>query len=242
MKTLRHQKIVQLLLQHDMLTTESLARLLAVSQETVRRDLSQLQKQGVLLRSHGRARMLHHHGHSVDEPFSVRVKSHHTHKMDIARLALGWISEGMVIALDASTTCWHLARLLPDIPVTVFTNSVRVCQEMAKREQVRLFSSGGALDRVFASYENPALVSLLRHLDIDLFIFSCQGIDGQGGIWDAQGANAEFKTLLLRRSAQSLLLIDKSKRERTGEVEIGTLAQVTEVITDEAGALTGQGS
>lgn len=234
MKSVRHQRIEQLLSEHDTLTTDALARLLAVSLETVRRDLRLLQKQGVILRSHGRARILRHDSATLDEPFSARLKSHHTHKLDIARLALGWISEGMVIALDASTTCWYLARQLPDMPLTVFTNSVRVCQEVAKRERITLISSGGVLDRTFASYENPALVSLLRHIDIDLFIFSCQGIDSEGGIWDAHAWNAEFKTLLLRRAAQSLLLIDKSKRERTGEVQIGTLEQVTEVITDDA--------
>lgn len=233
MKSDRHQRLAQLLHEHDTLTTGALAQMLAVSPETVRRDLRLLQRQGLILRSHGQACILREDRQSHDAPFSARLKSHHSHKLDIARLALEWVSEGMVIALDASTTCWYLARQLPDMPLTVFTNSVRVCQEVAKRQRIRLISSGGVLDRTFASYENPALLSLLRQFDIDLFIFSCQGIDSEGGIWDARAWNADFKTLLLRRAAQSLLLIDKSKRERTGEVQIGTLAQVTEVITDE---------
>nr|WP_243757188.1 hypothetical protein [Cronobacter turicensis] len=54
-----------------------------------------------------------------------------------------------------------------------------------------------------------------------------------GGIRDARSWNGQYKTLLLRRAAQSLLLVDRSKRNRTGEVQIGTLEQVAEVITQE---------
>jgi DeoR family L-fucose operon activator len=66
----------------------------------------------------------------------MRLKSHYAHKADIAREALAWIDEGMVIALDASSTCWYLARQLPDRPLHVFTNSQPICQELAKRDQI----------------------------------------------------------------------------------------------------------
>ncbi|MBA1041426.1 transcriptional regulator, partial [Escherichia coli] len=69
------------------------------------------------------------------DPFHMRLKSHYAHKADIAREALAWIDEGMVIALDASSTCWYLARQLPDRPLHVFTNSQPICQELAKRDQ-----------------------------------------------------------------------------------------------------------
>ncbi|ELY4220381.1 L-fucose operon activator [Cronobacter sakazakii] len=233
MKNERQQKIIRLLWAHEALSTQALAHRLAVSQETIRRDLSELQRAGKILRSHGRARALRRDVQSHDDPFQARMKSHHAHKMDIARNALNWLDAGMVVALDASTTCWYLARQLPDIPLTIFTNSVRVGQEVARREQITLISTGGILHRQAACYENPSLPALLKHIDIDLFLFSCQGIDEAGTIWDARSWNAEYKTLLLRRAAQSLLLIDRSKRNRTGDVQIGTLDQVTEVITQE---------
>ncbi len=57
---------------------------------------------------------------------------------------------------------------------------------------------------------NPALISQLKSLEIDLFIFSCEGIDPQGALWDSNAFNADFKSILLKRAAQSLLLIDKA--------------------------------
>jgi DeoR family L-fucose operon activator len=229
MKTARHEELVQLLEQYENLTTQQLARLLEVSLETVRRDLDCLQKQGKIIRQHGRAR---HISRGTGDPFIERQKSHLHSKATIARRALEWVSEGMVIALDASSTCWYLARLLPDIPLTVFTNSERICQLLAKREQIQLISTGGLLQRKYACYVNAPLAALLKNIEIDLFAFSCEGVDVNGTLWDTRSWNAEYKTTLLRRAAQSLLLIDKSKLERAGEVRIGGVDEVTEIISD----------
>jgi DeoR family L-fucose operon activator len=138
----------------------------------------------------------------------------------------------MTLALDASSTCFHLARQLPDINLTVFTNSLPICHEVAKREQITLICSGGTLARKYRCYVNPALLTTLKGLEIDLFIFSCEGVDEQGVMWDPDEHNAAFKAQLLSRAAQSLLLIDKSKFQRASEVKIGHLSQVTQMVSD----------
>ncbi|EAB9750117.1 TPA: L-fucose operon activator [Salmonella enterica subsp. enterica serovar Ball] len=232
MKAARQQAIIDLLINYKSLTTEALATRLNVSKETIRRDLSELQTQGKVLRNHGRAKYIHRENQDSGDPFHIRLKSHYAHKADIAREALAWIEEGMTIALDASSTCWYLARQLPDIPIQVFTNSHPICQELGKRERIALISSGGQLERKYGCYVNPSLISQLKSLDIDLFIFSCEGIDGGGDLWDSNAINADFKSILLRRASQSLLLIDKSKFNRSGEARIGHLDDVTHIVSD----------
>ncbi|EMH5426933.1 L-fucose operon activator [Salmonella enterica] len=232
MKAARQQAIVDLLINHKSLTTEALATRLNVSKETIRRDLSELQTQGKVLRNHGRAKYIHRENQDSGDQFHIRLKSHYAHKADIAREALAWIEEGMTIALDASSTCWYLARQLPDIPIQVFTNSHPICQELGKRERIALISSGGQLERKYGCYVNPSLISQLKSLDIDLFIFSCEGIDSGGDLWDSNAINADFKSILLRRASQSLLLIDKSKFNRSGEARIGHLDDVTHIVSD----------
>ncbi|ENO3038703.1 L-fucose operon activator [Enterobacter ludwigii] len=232
MKEARQQTIIDLLIQHHSLTTDVLSTQLNVSKETIRRDLSELQAQGKVLRNHGRAKYIHRENQDSGDPFHIRLKSHFTHKADIAREALEWIEAGMVIALDASSTCWYLSRQLPDIDIQVFTNSHPICLELGKREQIQLISSGGKLERKYGCYVNPSLISQLKLLDIDLFIFSCEGIDSHGGLWDSNRVNAGFKSLLLKRASQSLLLIDKSKFNRSGEARIGHLDEVTHIVSD----------
>ncbi len=232
MKPTRHAEIVQLLARHGTLETDALAAVLGVSVETVRRDLNLLQAEGKLLRHHGGARLLHPASGDAGQPFHTRLKSHYADKADIARHALEWITEGMTLALDASSTCFHLARQLPDIPLTVLTNSLPISQTLARRPNCTLIVSGGWLEHKTRSYRNPALISLLKSLEIDLFIFSCEGVDAQGVMWDPGEHDAAFKAQLLRKASQSLLLIDKRKFNRTSEVMIGHLQQVTQMITD----------
>ena len=133
----------------------------------------------------------------------------------------------------ASSTCWYLARQLPDINIQVSTNSHTICHELGKRERIQLSSSGGTLERKYGCYVNPSLISQLKSLEIDLFIFSCEGIDSSGALWDSNAINADYKSMLLKRAAQSLLLIDKSKFNRSGEARIGHLDEVTHIISDE---------
>lgn len=237
MKAVRQQAIVGLLIQHESLTTEALSIQLNVSKETIRRDLSELQAQGKVSRNHGRAKYIHRENQDSGDPFHMRLKSHFAHKADIAREALAWIEPGMTIALDASSTCWYLARQLPDIDLQVFTNSQPLCLELGKREQIQLISSGGKLERKYGCYANPSLISQLKLLEIDIFIFSCEGIDSDGGLWDSNIINADFKSLLLKRASQSLLLIDKSKFNRSSEARIGHLDDVAHIISDVRPAL-----
>ncbi|VUS78832.1 HTH-type transcriptional repressor GlcR [Klebsiella huaxiensis] len=232
MKAARQQAILDLLMNHTSLTTEALSLQLDVSRETIRRDLSELQSQGKVLRNHGRAKVIHRENQDSGDPFHIRLKSHYAHKADIAREALAWIEGGMVIALDASSTCWYLARQLPDIDLHVFTNSQPICQELSKRENIQLTCSGGTLQRKYGCYVSSSLISQLKSLEIDLFIFSCEGIDSDGALWDSNTVNADFKSLLLKRASQSLLLIDKSKFNRSGEARIGHLNDVTHIVSD----------
>ncbi|EHC47464.1 L-fucose operon activator [Salmonella enterica subsp. enterica serovar Hvittingfoss str. A4-620] len=83
MKAARQQAIVDLLINHKSLTTEALATRLNVSKETIRRDLSELQTQGKVLRNHGRAKYIHRENQDSGDPFHIRLKSHYAHIMRI---------------------------------------------------------------------------------------------------------------------------------------------------------------
>ncbi|NDL61580.1 L-fucose operon activator [Acerihabitans arboris] len=232
MKSTRQQDILALISQQEILKVDELAAWFEVSRETIRRDFNSLQEQGLIIRQHGRAKGIPRGKPDSGDSFNARVKSHLNSKAGIAAQALTWIDEEMVIALDASTTCWYLAKKLPDIPLTVFTNSVRVCRELEKKSRITLISSGGTLQRKYACYVNPALFSIVKHLDIDLFIFSCEGIDHEDIMWDSNAINADYKALLLNKATQSLLLMDKSKLRRRSTVKIGPLSLVERVISD----------
>lgn len=154
----------------------------------------------VQLRNHGRAKVIHRENQDSGDPFHIRLKSHYAHKADIAREALAWIEEGMVIALDASSTCWYLARQLPDIDLHVFTNSQPICQELSKRENIQLTCSGVRSSANMAVTSARRLSRSSNRWKSTCFIFSCEGIDSDGALWDSNTVNADFKSLLLKRA------------------------------------------
>lgn len=231
MKNTRHEELLSLIAEHDVLSVNQLSQHLNVCRETIRRDLSELQEQGLILRRHGKAKRIIKQD-DIGIPFNHRVKSHYSDKDDITRQALAYIETDMILALDASSTCWYLARKLPDIALTVFTNSLRILHELERRQNIQVISSGGALQRKDESYVNPSLFSLLKHYDIDLFMFSCEGLDKSGELWDSNETNADYKAMLVKKSAQSLLLLDKSKVWRQGVSRICSLQDVDIIISN----------
>ena len=138
---------------------------------------------------------------------------------------------GMVIALDASSTCWYLARQLPDIDLRLYQQPADLPGAQQAREHSAYLLRRYAPAKI-RLLRQRVVISQLKALEIDLFIFSCEGIDSDGALWDSNTVNAEFKSLLLKRASQSLLLIDKSKFNRSGEARIGHLDDVTHIVSD----------
>jgi len=116
-----------------------------VSEATVRRDLSKLEKQGLLRRTYGGA--VSRQGSSVEAPFSVREQLHVAEKRAIALVAAELVSSSETIVVDAGTTTAELARALRNhSDLTVITNSERVMNELYDCPEVSVFVVGGELN------------------------------------------------------------------------------------------------
>ncbi|EQB99925.1 l-fucose operon activator [Photorhabdus temperata subsp. temperata M1021] len=101
-----------------------------------------------------------------------------------------------------------------------------------RKKNIQLISSGGILHRKYACYISSSLIAQLKNLEVDLFIFSCDGIDADGDLWDSNIDNAQFKDILIKRALQSILLIDKSKVNRKSEIKIGNRSNITDIISN----------
>ena len=148
----RYREILSRLRKVGGVRVARLAETLRVTQETIRRDLDKLGNEGKLIRTHGGAVPAPDARH--DLPFDVRKTANLEAKKAIARQALRHIAEDDILALDASSTAHELARVIPDIPVTVVTNSVPVTVALLACSRVRVVSTGGRLDRPSRSFTN----------------------------------------------------------------------------------------
>lgn len=218
-----------------------------VSPETIRRDLRVLAKNKKLIRSFGGAVALDVHevpvidswertavSNSVDqaESFRKRTEEHPDIKMKIAKSALQFIHPGDCILLDNSSTCWFLARQIPDIEITVVTNSVKIIQALACRDKIRVIGIGGEYSRRHDDFHGPVAESVLRNFQINTFFFSCQGLNQEHGIRDGNEINARLKQVMLQVSAKNILLAGSSKFEQYSFCKICMLDEVDILITN----------
>lgn len=143
----RWQKIVQLVNERGSIRVTELSELCQVTEETIRRDLDRLEGEGSARRSHGGAVSVQSEGTS-EIPYLVRETTNAEQKRDIAASAISLIQPNDRIILDASSTAWYMAQILPDVPLTVVTNSIRVTMELSTKEKIQVISTGGGSLRV----------------------------------------------------------------------------------------------
>ncbi len=223
----RQRDILTQLQARGALRVAELTARFGVAEETVRRDLRRLSEQGKLRRAHGGAVRMDAGpgtgsgeaggsrgalpGGDVELPHNERRHVHAQAKRAIASAALPLIEPGQVIALDASTTAFELARQLPDVPLTVVTNSLVTCLLLAQRKHIETVCTGGVLDEDSGAFTGFAAERCVRSLNIQRVFFSCRGIDVARGLSEVSDNHARMKLCLIESAAESVLLADASK-------------------------------
>ncbi|MBS4207979.1 DeoR/GlpR family DNA-binding transcription regulator [Bacillus sp. FJAT-50079] len=201
-----------------------------VTEETIRRDLEKLESEGKLLRTHGGAMSLE--GEQGDLPHVQREIIHKKEKTEIGREAVKHIEENDIIFLDASSTIQCVARYLPNIPLTVLTNSIPICVELAKHSNIRLICTGGTFMESSMSFVGPLTLKTIEQYHVKKSFFSCKGIHLDWGISDSNELQALVKSKIMERSEEKFLLFDHSKLEKKAFATIGKIADVDTMIVD----------
>ncbi|QTF09117.1 DeoR family transcriptional regulator [Brenneria izadpanahii] len=230
MKQKRQRKILEIMSSHQSLATHELVAMLGVSIETIRRDIRDLHRQGKIIRQHGKIKYLADDQSDNGLSFFDRFRRHSRNKKEVVSQVLSQIKPNMCIALDASSTCWYLSKQLPNIPLTVITNSFRICCELEKKDNITIICTGGTLIRKYSSFFMSAdAMASIKSRQIDVFIFSCDSIDRMGNIWDTNNGNAKFKKYVFGWAKSKILLVDKSKIGSRGELNLFNLNEVTSI-------------
>ena len=201
-----------------------------VSVETIRRDLNALAKQGLLHRTHGGA--VSSKNRDIGRSFQVRQRINSEAKKSIAENALDHFFEGAVIGLDASSSSWNFAQLLPDVPCTVVTSSMHNIRALANKPCIEIIATGGTYSPKYDAFYGSLSGHILSRLKIDLAIFSCTGIS-DGVIWESNELNAVIKRKMLAVSKQVFLFADHSKYDRKDLIKLCDLSQVDILFSDQ---------
>ncbi|WP_420827617.1 DeoR/GlpR family DNA-binding transcription regulator [Nocardioides lijunqiniae] len=213
-----------------------LARLLNVSDMTIRRDLDTLAAQGQLAKVHGGATVTGGGKPSTDEPgFEAKWARQTAEKEAIAAAAAALVQPGSAVGLSAGTTTWTLAHHLRDIPgLTVVTNSMRVAEVLhtGGTEAPNVVLTGGVRTPSDALV-GPVAVSSLRLLHLDVVFLGVHGMTARAGFTTPNLHEADTDQALVAAGQRLVVLADHTKWGIIGISTIVPLDQADVVVSDE---------
>ena len=230
----RQQAIADLLTQRGRLSVNELADRFTVTTETVRRDLTTLERAGVVRRVHGGA--IPSASLTVLElAVNERDLTHADRKDRVAGAALPYVpSNGGSLLLDAGTTTARLAGLLPlEHPFTVFTNAVPIAGRLAGRANVELHLLPGRVRSTTQAAVGEETVEALSRLRIDVAFIGTNGLSVGHGLSTPDQSEAAVKRAMVRSAQRVVVLTDSSKIAHESTVRFADLDQVDVVVTDD---------
>ncbi|RZU40796.1 DeoR/GlpR family DNA-binding transcription regulator [Edaphobacter modestus] len=217
-------------------TVESLSEKFGTSLVTIRRDLDQLQNDGVLQRTHGGAALLEplfYEPFKNDRTFQAHLESFSDEKRRIGQAAAALVEKGDTIALTPGTTTLEVIRGLPlNQNITVVTNTVNVAMELSKRKDLDIFVTGGHLRGDWFSLVGPTAVDSLKQMLIHTLFIGSDGIDGQWGVSCLSSEEAQLNAAMVKASRRRIAVVDSTKFGKVAGWRICDIGELNILITD----------
>ncbi len=226
----RKERIKEYLLEYKSASVLDLSTYFGVSEETIRRDLVVLDREGYVIRTHGGAVLAKRVSKTVDNDTLGKVFLES--KQIIAEQCLQFIHEGDCIFLDASTTAATLCSLIYDMHMTVLTNSLRVIRNLSKAENINLICVGGNYSKDRESFIGRTTNMVLSNHYVDMAFISCRSLSIESGITDSNDEEAEVKQIISRHSNRVFLIADYSKFGKTSFTKVCDFSDIDDIVTD----------
>ncbi len=226
----RFELIIEILLKEKRISVCELSSRLGVSEVTIRKDLTELEKQGRLLRRYGGAI-------PAENPQQVvshlkRVSQQPDEKHRIAKFAASMIKDGENILLDAGSTILALAKELHGRELRVVTNNLAVAGELISDEKIVVEVIGGTLRKASGALVGPWACRSLENIRVDKVFLGCSGFDPKLGFSSENAVEAETKQKMLDCAPEIIVLADHTKFSRPAFANFARPDQVSAIITD----------
>jgi len=229
----RRFRIREILSRQRTVMASELIRTLGVTAATIRRDLAVLQKEGVLVRSHGGA-VSRTSSTSFQPSYDALGRIHRAEKQAIAWEAERLILDGEAIFLEGSTTVYELARRLLHRRLTVITNSPPIIELFQRSQHVSVISTGGELQKDVFYLSGIWAQTALSEIRVDKAVLGVSAIDPAYGVSTASPAEAQIKKMILRAARVSIALADHSKFGKQGFAYVCPITDLDILVTDSA--------
>ncbi|MEV5410789.1 DeoR/GlpR family DNA-binding transcription regulator [Thermopolyspora sp. NPDC052614] len=227
----RLRAIMDALRVSDTVSVAELAAEHGVSEMTIRRDLDDLARQGVVRRIRGGALSLLLRGE--EPPFGVREHEAVEEKRRIAAEVAGLIADGEAVLLDGGTTALETARAIRDRRLTVLPLSLHAAQELSTATRIRLVLPGGEVRPGELNFAGPLTEKSIRSLRFDTAVIGCCGLSAAHGLTAHDLEDVAVKQAAMASARRVVAAADSGKFTRTAFGAVCPLDRLDIVVTDQ---------
>ncbi len=227
----RRRKIISRLNSSGKVIVNELAKEFDVTEETIRRDLDKLDKEGIASKTYGGA--VSKSVSALDLPYNVRENVNVEQKERIAEKLSQVIRDGEHIMVDSSSTALYLIKKLKDKKdLTIITNSVKVLLELADKPDWTVLSTGGMLKKGALSLGGSSAEKMINSYHVDTVVISCKGLDMSFGVTDSNENDCRMKQAMLECAARKILALDSEKIDKKSFIRICAPTDIDMIVTD----------
>jgi DeoR family fructose operon transcriptional repressor len=228
----RRFRISELLSRQRTVSASELIDILGVTAATVRRDLADLERKGLLVRSHGGA-VSKSPTTSFQPSYDTQGRTNREEKQAIAVEAARMILDGDTIFLEGSTTVSEVAlRLQHRNHLTVVTNSPLILCQLQRYPEINVMCTGGDLQQDVFYLSGAWAQRSIGEIRVDKAFLGVSGIDPGYGMSTASHAEATIKKAIIKSAKMRIALVDHSKFGKQGFAYVGPVTELTTLITD----------
>lgn len=228
----RQDIIYEMILKNNAVTVANLVEKFAVSIETVRRDLLEMEKKGLLTRVHGGAVAKGEMKHF--SKLTERNQEHSSQKRELSLKACEFINEGDIITVDAGSTAILFAEALKEkfTQLTVITYSLDVFNILNSHKEFSVILCGGHFNKEENTFYGPLVINALSTLHAEKAFVFTSAVSLEYGICDYRQEFYENQKALLGGSDEIFVLVDSSKFEKTALLKLSDMKNEYIYVTD----------
>lgn len=228
----RHKAILNILRLQGSVSVADLSERLDVSEVTIRKDLTTLENERKLYRTHGRAIPIS--PYIGNRHINEKEKQFVFEKRAIGKAAASLVHEQDSILLASGTTILYTARELVEAKnITVITASVSASSLLSQNKNIDVVQLGGLVRESSVSVVGSFAEGMLPFFNCTLLFMGADGVDLEFGITTTNMMEANLNRLMMQASQQTVLLVDSSKFGKKGFSKICDCSQVDRIITDD---------
>jgi DeoR family transcriptional regulator, aga operon transcriptional repressor len=233
----REEKIMRLLLKNGSATVEELLSAAATSAPSMRRDLTRLERRGLVRRTHGGATLaepLLYEPFRYDTSFQAREQRAAEEKRRIALAAADLIAENDTVGITAGTTTTQIARAIRHrTNIKVVTNAINIGMELCNHAGIRTSITGGVLPWAWSfSLSGPAAVGFVKQVFLDKLFLNVVGLDVERGATTMETEEAVVFRAMQQQAREVIVVADHTKLGHVSPALICTVAEIHALVTD----------